>query len=187
MICCVDSNIIVWGIKKQATIGQEENIVRAEKIFARADEYNDFILVPTIVLAEVLATEPPAVRIRYLEIFTKNFIVAPFDERAAMKYAEILFGRLDEVKAIAEASGTPRQKMKADHLIIATAIVNGASAIYSTDGGLKNFAAGLIDVRDLPPLIEPQEFKVTGQLPLWAEISDITHERKETDEDDQPF
>jgi hypothetical protein len=84
-------------------------------------------------------------------------------EIAALKYAEILYNRFEEVRNIAAATNTPRQKMKVDHMIIAIALVNNASCIYSTDGGLKAFANGLIDVRDLPPIKQstpkPREFQ----------------------------
>ena len=178
MIYCVDSNIIVWGIKRQATAGQEEMIVRAEQIFSRADEQEDFILIPTIVLAEILAPEPSTIRTRYVEILSKSFIIAPFDVRAAQVYAEILYGRLDKVKEIAAATGTPRQKMKVDHMIVSIALVNGANCIYSTDSGLKAFAAGLIDVRDVPP-IRPAIHVNTVQQKLFETLdSKATNEEE---------
>lgn len=154
MIYCVDSNIIIWGIKKQATSGQEDMIARAEKLFRRVDEYEDYIIIPSVVLAEILSPEPPAIRVKILEILTKSFIVAPFDERAALKYAEIVSGRFEEVKNLADEANIPRQKMKVDHMVIAIALVNGANCIYSTDKGLKTFANGLIDVKELPPIQE---------------------------------
>lgn len=86
-----------------------------------------------------------------MEIINKSFIVVPFDTRAAMKYAEILHDRFKAVLEIAQQTGTTRQKMKLDHLIIASALVNGASTIYSYDNGLKNFAVGYIDVKEFPP------------------------------------
>jgi predicted nucleic acid-binding protein len=152
MVYCIDSNIIVWGIKRQATSGQEEMIVRAEALFKRFDEYKDSIIIPTVVLAEILAPEPPVVRAKYLEILGKSFNIAQFDSRAAMKYAEIMHARFEEIKTIANTTGIHRQKMKMDHIVIATAIVNEANCIYSTDGGLKAFANGYIDVNDLPPI-----------------------------------
>lgn len=152
MIYCIDSNIVIWGIKKQSSAGQEEMIARAEQIFAKADELQDYIVIPTIVLSEILAPELPHIRAKYIDVFRKHFIVAPFDERAALKYAEIMHERFEEVKNLAVATNNPRQKTKVDHMIIATAIVYNANAIYSTDGGLKSFASGLIDVRDLPPI-----------------------------------
>lgn len=189
MIYCVDSNIIVWGIKKQATDGQEEMIARAEKFFSRIDEYQDYVIIPTIVLAEVLAPEPTIIRAKYLEILNKTFVIAPFDARAALKYAEMMSGRLEEVKTISNDIGIPRQKMKADHMVIATAIVNGANCIYSTDTGLKAFANGYIDVKDLPPLKDPLPLISTMQTKLFDDNTSKQHEeeKKSTEEDDIPF
>lgn len=150
MVYCIDSNIIIWGIKKQATPGQEEMIERAEHFFSSVDEYEDFLLIPSMVLAEVLAPEPPQIRAAYLDILTKGFIIAPFNEMASLKYAELLYNRFEEIRNLASATDTSRQKMKVDHMIVATAIVNNANCIYSTDPGLKAFAKGYIDVRDLP-------------------------------------
>lgn len=166
MIYCLDSNTIIWGIKKQSTAGQEEMITRSEQLFSNADEYGDFLLVPTIVLAEILAPEPVIIRAKYLEILNKSFIISPFDSRAALKYAEILYNRFSEVKEAADNTNTSRQKMKADHMIIATALVNGANCIYSTDLGLKAFANGLIDVRDLPPI----KSHITGKYSTQADL-----------------
>jgi predicted nucleic acid-binding protein len=170
MIYCIDSNIIIWGIKKQASKGQEEMIARAEQIFAKADELEDYILIPTVALSEILAPELPHIRAKYLEIFKKSFIVAPFDERAALKYAEIMHERFEEVKDLAASTNTPRQKTKVDHMIIATALVHGATAIYSTDEGLRKFAKGLIDVRDVPPLKQVIQVQSIHQNTLFADI-----------------
>ena len=183
MVYCIDSNIIVWGIKKQATRGQEEMIARAEKFFARADEYGDYIVVPTIVLAEILAPEPPTIRAKYLEIINSAFIVAPFDSRAALKYAEMLHGRVDEIKTIATNTDTTRQRMKADHMIIATAIVNNANCIYSTDKGLKAFSNGYIDVNELPIAKEPIVINKGQQTDMFK----LHEDEQKQNEEDTPF
>ena len=178
MIFCVDSNIIVWGIKKQATAGQEEMIPRAELIFSRADEYEDFILIPSMVVAEILAPEPPGVRARYLEVLKRSFIIAPFDERAALKYAEMLHNRFAEVRNLAASTGTSRQRMKVDHMIIATAIVNNANCIYTTDNGLKAFASGHIDIRDLPTIREELPAISVTQTNLFETINTESDEKE---------
>jgi predicted nucleic acid-binding protein len=169
MIYCVDSNIIIWGIKKQSSKGQEEMIERAEIFFRKVDEYKDFIIIPSIVLAEILAPEPAAYRAKYLEIINNSFIIANFDTRAALKYAEIMNGRFEEVKQIASEADIPRQKMKADHMVISIAIVNGANCIYSTDNGLKTFAKGYIDVQELPHIKEIQETKTVVQRSIFED------------------
>jgi predicted nucleic acid-binding protein len=176
MIYCIDSNIIIWGIKKQSSEGQEEMIGRAESFFRKVDEFNDFVIVPSIVIAEILAPEPIEIRAKYLEVINKSFIVAPFDTRAALKYAEIMNGRFETVKKIADEENIPRQKMKADHMIIAIAIVNNANCIYSTDNGLKSFAKGYINIQDLPPV---KEVKNNNMLLRQQELFDKS--------DDHPF
>lgn len=150
MIICIDSNIIIWGIKKQASTGQEINIAKAEYFFEWADENGHEIIIPSVVLGEILVPEPAEIRQRYVEILSSAFLIVNFDTRAALKYAQILHNRLPEIKSIAEANSIAKQRMKIDHTIIATAVVNNANCIYSNDGGLKGFAAGHIDVRDLP-------------------------------------
>lgn len=172
MIYCIDSNIIIWGIKKQATPGQEEMIARAEQFFFHADEYEDIILVPTMVLAEILAPEPPQIRAKYLEILSKNFVLVSFNEMASLKYAELLYNRFEDVRNIATSTNVTRQRMKVDHMIIATALVNNAAAIYSTDQGLKSFAQGYIDVRDLPPIKTTLPFQASKQTDLFEKKSD---------------
>src|SRR5438034_7627673 len=118
MIICIDSQIIIWGIKKQHTNGQESMVERAETFFKWADENEHEILIPTVVVAEVLAPEPTEVRVRYLDVLNGGFMIVNFDTKAALKYAQILHNRFDEAKQIASDNGVLRQKMKMDHVII---------------------------------------------------------------------
>ncbi len=150
MIVCIDSMVIVWGIKKSPSPGQESMIAKAEYFFQWADEHQYEIIIPTVVIAEVLAPEPPDIREQYLQILDESFLIRNFDVRAALKYAEILHNRFEEVKAIAKEENVTRQRMKIDHTIIATALVNDAKCIYSYDRPLKKFAAGIIDVKEFP-------------------------------------
>lgn len=150
MIICIDSQVIVWGIKKQATKGQEDMISKAETFFNWVDNNEYDIIIPAIVVAEVLAPEPETIRANYLKTLTTGFVIVPFDTRAAFKYADILHGRFNELKAAADQIDISKHRMKADHMIIATAIVNNANCIYSYDKGLTTFGSGFIDVRKFP-------------------------------------
>src|SRR5436190_9570769 len=123
MKICIDSHPIIWGIKKQATTGQEDMVAKAEYFFHWVDEEKHDVIIPTIVVAEILAPEPVTIQSQYLEILNGKFILADFDSRAALKYAQIMHGRFDEAKRIATEQGRFRQEMKIDHLIVAIAIV----------------------------------------------------------------
>jgi len=160
MIFCIDSHIFIWGIKKQATQGQENMIERAEFLFQWADENKHRLMIPTVVIAEVLAPEPIELYPYYMDIINKNFIVAQYDLRAATRYAQILNKKFDKVKEKAKELDIKREVMKIDHLIISCALVNGASCIYTIDKGLIAFSDGLLETRDLPtpPLKQPDLF-----------------------------
>ncbi len=152
MIVCIDSQIFVWGIKKDSTAGQEDMIPKAEFFFKWVDEHKHNLLIPSIVVAEVLAPEPIEKYNDYLQIINQNFIVVNFDSRAATKYAQLLNGKFDNLKELAKENGIRREKMKFDHIVIACALIGKAKCIYTFDKGLKTFATGLIDVKELPPL-----------------------------------
>ena len=150
MILCIDSMVIVWGIKKKPTDGQESMIGAAEYFFEWADQQEHEIIIPTVVLAEVLAPETLEMREQYLHVIEEAFLIKNFDIRAALKYAQMLNSRFEVVKNIASEQNVTRQRMKIDHIIIATAMVNSAHAIVSYDGPLKKFAEGFINVIEFP-------------------------------------
>jgi len=54
-------------------------------------------------------------------------------------------------------------------MVIATAIVNEANCIYSTDRGMKAFADGYIDVRELPPLKDIPVIQQATQQALFPD------------------
>ena len=152
MICCIDSNTFIWGIKKKAVAGQEDMIPRAEYLFDWLNDEGHQILIPTVVIAEVLAPEPLEKYPVLMETINKGFMVVDFDVRAASRYGQLFINKIPEVKNAAKASNIKVQKMKVDHLIISCALIHGAACIYSTDNGLRIFGQKYIDVRDLPQL-----------------------------------
>lgn len=149
MICCIDSNIFIWGIKQQ---GNQNMIDRASHLFKLMDEQKSFLMIPTVVIAEVLAPEPLEKHAVIMDKIGKGTIIADFDMRAASVYGHLFLNRIEELKKVANQIGVDNQKMKIDHLIIASAMAQGANCIYSHDEGLKAFGQKYIDVRDLPPL-----------------------------------
>ncbi len=75
-------------------------VSKAEYFFEWVDNNDHEIIIPTIVVAEVLAPEPETIRAKYLETLSKAFIIVNFDVRAALKYAQLFNGRFEEVKKL---------------------------------------------------------------------------------------
>jgi predicted nucleic acid-binding protein len=158
MIYCIDSNIFIWGIKKQE---DQEMIDRALYLFKWMDEQKHILMIPTVVVAEILAPEPLEKHAVIMDKIAKNTIIADFDMRAASIYAHLFLNRIEELKKTANQIGVDNQKMKVDHLIIASAMAQGANCIYSHDLGIKSFGQRYLEVRELP-VIPTTQFDLFG-------------------------
>lgn len=51
---CLDTHVIIWGIKEEATPGQEEMVQRAKSYIRHQDEQDIDIMVPAPVVAEAM-------------------------------------------------------------------------------------------------------------------------------------
>lgn len=169
MIYVIDANPFVWGIKKVASEGQEDNIRKAEEFFKWADYHKHTILIPTLVVAEVLVCEPEEEVVRYLKIIREKFFVAQFDIKVARIYSRILFGRLEKIKSNCKVLEITRQQMKVDHIIVATAVSNKADIIISHDNGVKAFSEGFLKVEELR-----ETYKFGDQQSLTLDFSPNT-------------
>lgn len=151
-IVCLDSMVVIWGVKREASLGQENMITKASKYLAQLDSQRAKIMVPTIVLSEILIKVPESDHAKILTIFKERFIVPPVDVSVAAKLAQIW--RKHEKDGTLKIPDNPNSKLKNDCQIVATAVVHGANAICSHDPFLKQFAQGWIDVHEIPVIEE---------------------------------
>jgi predicted nucleic acid-binding protein len=153
---CLDNHILIWGVRGVATQGQEEMINRAQALFEDLDADDTDIMVPAVVVAEFLAGVPKPQHVGLLDVLNRRFQVVPFDVRTAAIAAELWRDAAESNPhlrdQIREAfPGTERAKIKADLMILASALARGADVLYTHDGPLKTAADGRIEVRNLPP------------------------------------
>ncbi|MEM9214632.1 MAG: PIN domain-containing protein [Cyanobacteria bacterium P01_F01_bin.150] len=151
-LVCFDTQILIWGVKQQATPGQEANIEKARHLIQMCDENNIRVIVPSIVVAELLCNLPKKIHNDFRQLMQNRFIVSPFDTQAALHFANMWQSRSTN------RGGISRSEMKADFMIIAIALAHKAECIYSEDDGLTKFAKDYILVKPLPI--------VTKQLPI---------------------
>ncbi|MEI9409153.1 type II toxin-antitoxin system VapC family toxin [Mesorhizobium salmacidum] len=124
------------------------------------------IIIPTPALAEVLvrAQEGAPERLRILKS-SKYFKIVPFDERAAVEFAAI--------QTVRQATGTrsttsPRAKAKFDDQIVAIAVVEGATELYSDDSDISKLAGSrmkVLGMTDLPLPPEDAQTDIFSLLP----------------------
>ena len=151
-IVSVDTNILIWGIKKTASEGQEHMISRAQDFFKWLDENKIKVIIPVPIITELLAPVGSDKHEEFLETLHSKFRVVPVDEIAAVKCAEIWQAKMDneELRKYRATNNIPRETMKYDFQIAAVAIVRGAECLYSHDPHMQRFVGDLITVKEMP-------------------------------------
>ncbi len=153
MAISIDSMILIWGIKREATQNRSDMIPRATAFFKQCRDDHERIIIPAPSLAEYLVKLPAEQRAKSIALFEKSFIIAPLDAKAAAIAADLQYD-MDALKSLAKEYSISRQMIKADVYVLACSIAAGATAIYSCDEHLVRMAKGKIIVRQLP---EPSE------------------------------
>jgi predicted nucleic acid-binding protein len=149
MATSVDAQILIWGVKRQATSNRQQMIKRATAFFQKCREDNIRVIIPAQALAEYLVGFDDRTRYQSLAILQKAFIIAPLDGKAACIAAELQHNR-DLIQGLQLEYGLTKQLIKADINILASSIANGASRLISEDGHMTAMAQGRILVEALP-------------------------------------
>ena len=160
-IICLDNHVLIWGIREQCTQGQEEMIPRTKRFIESIDS-DTLVLVPAIVVAEFLMPVPPELHAMVINLFNKNFIIAPFDALCASKFSIIWNKNKDGAKELL-VGGETKAELKADSLIVATALARKAECIYSYDKWVRTFAKGFVDVKDIPFIPEQKTLTLPNE------------------------
>lgn len=153
-VVCIDTQIIIWGVRRTADSGQEDMIPRAESLIQQLEENRANVIIPSVVLGELLMGIEDDDHARFLALINQRFRIVPYDAAAS-----VLFARM--WKAWRNLNPVPdsefritKAEMKADFMIVATARAKGADCIYSEDNKLRRFAEGNILVSGLPAVMQ---------------------------------
>lgn len=147
----LDNHVLLWGVRESATAGQEEMIPRAMNFLKECHKDSVDLLVPSVVLAEFLTAIEPKSHAMVHNLMKTSFVVPPFDSAASVIFAKLWQDRVDAgVISRLKDDGATKQELKADCMIVATAIVQKADAICSHDDKLRKFAGTSINVIEIP-------------------------------------
>ncbi len=149
-LVCFDTQVIIWGIKGAATPGQENMIAKAKALIAKCEEQTVRIIVPSLVVAELLMALEPRIHNDFISFMNQHFIVPTFDLKAAAVFASLWRDRQSVLGKLDLKIDKTRAEMKADFMIVAVAIAQGADCIYTEDSLLEKFAQNRISVRSIP-------------------------------------
>lgn len=133
-------------------------IDRAQYLIEQCEEKKDKILVPSIVVAELLMGTNSAKHEQLIQLLERRFIIPPFDVQASAFFAKIWRQNKTTRKVLIAEGLATRAELKADSMIVATAVAKKAWCIYSMDPHIRKFADGFVSVLTIPELpIEPTQ------------------------------
>lgn len=152
-LICIDTQVLIWGIREYASAGQEPMITRAQHLFDSLGKAGQRGLIPSVVVGEFLSGLPEASHAAVVNLVRAGFVTAAYDLKAAAIFAKLWQAKKDDgTVSQLRSAGASRQEIKADGMIVASAIAHRAAHVVSHDPHLRRFAVGQIEVQDLPPL-----------------------------------
>ena len=160
-VVCLDTHVLIWGIKEEAEPGQEEMILRAKALLAKLDEEKVPVVIPSVVLAELLMNIPKSEHELIIKKIEKRFIISSFDARTSSCFADLWY-RKKEIRK--EEPKCTRDHLKADLMIVASAITAGSDHIYSCDDHVSKASANQITCTDLPKADAQLKFDLTESV-----------------------
>lgn len=165
---------------------------RIDYLIAHLEQTRTKIIIPTPALSEILVRAGTAGPEYLAQINARStFRTVAFDERAAVEVAAMTKKAIDAGDKRGGADAT-WNKIKYDRQIVAIAKVEGATALYSDDSGVRAFANGVgltvigswelpLPPEDPPTLFDQVEPQANVEK---AENTDETKDAMETDDAD---
>lgn len=152
MACvCLDTNVLIWGVKQQFTPGQEHMIERTARFIRHLDKKGVTCVVPAIVISELLMPLPLSEHMPFIAMVSTSFTVPSFNAVTASFLSKIWQSKKGQVDI-------KREEIKFDAMIVATALAARATCIYSNDPHIAEIALGHLDCKDIPEMPEQERF-----------------------------
>jgi predicted nucleic acid-binding protein len=146
VIVFLDTMVLVWWVRKEASTGQSSMVTRARWLMDSLDAGGEEVMVSAVSVGEFLRGSQPQARSAQNIIIEETFIVRPFDNLAANIAADKFANAVD-----ADGYEDRKTVLKADLMILATAVASRADVIYSHDTNLRKLAEKCgVRAKDLP-------------------------------------
>lgn len=151
------------GNQRKAIDTQKHKIRHAQQLLEQLDKQESHTMISTIVVSELLRDVDLDVQIDLFDVLQKRFIIVPFCARAALECAMI--SKQHDMKHPKQDLNSfhSNTAIKADWMILATALANGVEILYTEDKALANMAELVKDriaVEPIPVPIQTDLFEV---------------------------
>lgn len=147
-LLCIDTNVMIWGILQNGKTDDEKRMIeKASFFFESGFQANKTFAISVITFSELMVGIPPEDRDPYIDLISRNFVLIPFSENAALKAADIF--REQRLKMKSAYHGV-RGVLRQDIQILASAVAFGNVKLITEDVAFSKLAEQYIPVCGLP-------------------------------------
>jgi predicted nucleic acid-binding protein len=156
MLVTIDTHILIWAVKQEASPGQDEMIPRAQAFLDWIERNSHRLALTAEVIGEFLCGGTEEQRLEQLQQFQGKIPILDYNTNAAAIAARIRSS--PEFIQQLKTDGKTRACVLADIAIVATAKAHGVERIYSHDAGMRKAATRCnLSAMDLPTLEQLQQ------------------------------
>ncbi len=153
---CFDTMVLIWAAQEHITGPSKLMAEKAQALVDKLTAAKTTIIIPSIVVGEALLKIPDDEVVRFMQRLQRRFMIVPYDFAAARRFASLWLERKNHPEILAQ-KGVPgsRTMLRADGMIVATALHNRCTAIYThNEKDLRKFAGNNIELRSVPEISE---------------------------------
>lgn len=153
-VVCLDTNIVVFGTMSRGRNPEGQNFIEwSQALLESLEKQGVEVLLSAVSAGELLVPVPWQLHAGELDKLRKNWQIVDYDVLAASQFARMRHAKLTNRTLRDLRRGDPsatKNQQIADVMLAATAIVNGAEALYTTDERVENLVSDFIEVKYLP-------------------------------------
>jgi len=149
---CLDTTALIRLMQEAKNEQETSEKLQIQRAFTKWEADHLRILIPAVVLGEFLmGFDEPGRQAVVVEVMQRNFIIGAYDAEAAIRASvlRLQVGGKEGIRAIQREQDLSKQCVKADLMIVATALSHRAQLLVCEDRGVREIApkAGLAVVR----------------------------------------
>lgn len=169
----IDTNILIWAIRGEATQGQEAQVLKSQNLIDWLNDNSTRIMTSSICLGEFLTGVNVSKHTALTNVIKRSFMLYTYDDACALKAAWLWKKRKENIKELRNKASENghRAKIINDVMIVATALVQGADVIYTNDTDIKSIAGDLIKVE----LLDNYDLQLSKQEDMFPKESRVVH------------
>lgn len=164
----LDTSAALWALNDKEEDAEHELVIRARAFVKESQDAKVILRLPAVVVGELMVKVPEGDRPEYLSKLATIFAIDAYDNGAALHAAEIQARWNARKKEKPDPNPVPgrRQCIKADVMILGTAIEHKYDALFVADGDFDVLSDNKMVIERLAEFVPSKSTSPTASQPV---------------------